>query len=60
MITTRIAFKHIPMGVEFKHKDIEYTKTNLQRGYYHKNGRKVLKFFKKSTVVETTSEYFDV
>ena len=55
-----IAFKYISIGVEFKHKGQEYTKTNFQRGYYHKGSKVIHRFFKKKTVVNTTSEYFNV
>ena len=60
MNSVNIAFKYIPIGVEFKHKGQEYIKTNLGRGYYYKEGKKVLRYFKKKTVVNTISEYFNL
>ena len=43
MTLIEIAFKHIPIGTEFGFKGQMYTKTNFNRGYYHKEGRKILK-----------------
>lgn len=54
-----IQFRHIPVGIEFKHGDIEYIKTNFQRGYYWKNDKRVFRKFKKHTIVKTSNEYFD-
>jgi hypothetical protein len=60
MTVIEIAFKFIPIGVDFTHRGKEYTKTNFNRGYYYKEGRKVHRVFRKKTLVNTTSEYFNV
>lgn len=60
MNTIDIAFKHIPIGVEFDYKGQMYMKTNHNRGRYIKGSKTIHKSFKKKTVVNTTSEYFDV
>lgn len=60
MQTITIAFRLIPIGVEFQHKGMEYTKTNFHRGYYWKNGRKVHRVFRKHTLVTSANEYFNV
>ena len=57
--TVEITYKHIPHGVAFTHGDIEYTKTNFNRGFYFKDGRKVHRVFKKKTLVITSSNSFD-
>ncbi len=57
--TIEISYKHIPHGVTFTHIGIEYVKTNFNRGYYFKEGRKVHRMFKKKTLVITSNESFD-
>lgn len=57
--TVQIAYKHIPHGVAFTHDGIEYTKTNFNRGYFFKDGRKVHRAFKRKTLVNTLSKTFD-
>ena len=58
--TVKIAYKHVPHGVAFTHDGIEYIKTNFNKGFYFKEGKKVFRIFKKKTLVITSSEYFDV
>ena len=59
MTTIQIAYKHIPFGCQFTHKGIEYTKANFNRGYYYDEiGRKVFRYFKKKTIVESKDEIF--
>ncbi len=53
-----IQFRHIPVGIEFKHGDIEYIKTNFNRGYYWKDNKKVFRNFKKHTIVKTRKAIF--
>lgn len=60
MTTIEIAFKYIPIGVEFEHKGQEYTKTNHNRGYYDRESKRICRVFKKKIVVNTTSEYFNM
>jgi len=60
MTLIEIAFKYIPIGVEFEYKGQTYTRTNFNRGYFWKNGRKVHRVFRKKIIVNTTSEYFNV
>lgn len=60
MNTINIAFRFIPIGVEFTHMGQEYTKTNFNRGYYIKGGKTIHRVFRKKTSVNTTSEYFNV
>ena len=60
MNNIEIAFKHIPVAIEFEHKGQEYIKTNFMRGYYWKEGRKVFRYFRKRTKVNTTNEYFNI
>ncbi len=60
MTMIEIAFKYIPIGVEFGHNGKIYTKTNFNRGYYYREGKIVHRVFRKKTLVNTTSEYFNV
>lgn len=58
MILTEMAFKFIPISDEFGYDGKMYIKTNFQRGYFWKEGRKVFRHFKKRTLVNTISDYF--
>lgn len=55
-----IAFRYIPIGVEFGHKGQMYTKTNFNKGYFWKNGIKVHRVFRKRTLITTDSNYFEI
>jgi hypothetical protein len=54
-----VNFKFVPFKAEFEYEDQIYIKTNFQRGYYYKEGRKVFRNFKKQTKVKTDGEYFN-
>lgn len=59
MNTIKIEYKHIPFGKNFTYKEIEYTKTNFNRGYYYNEiGRKLFRNFKKKTIVKSKDEIF--
>lgn len=55
-----VNFKYVPFNCKFIHNDIEYEKTNHNRGFYDQDGRRIFKNFKKSTKVFTNNEYFDI
>ena len=59
MTLIEIAFRYVPIGTEFGYEGHIYIKTNFNRGYYFKGGRKVFRSFKKRILVNTTSDYFD-
>jgi hypothetical protein len=52
-----VDYKHVPFDVEFEHNGKKYIKTNFNRGYYYKDGRKVFRSFKKRTKVKTDEKY---
>jgi len=60
MQTIEIAFKHMPIGIEFEKEGEKYIKTNHNRGYQWEDGKRVFKTFKKSAMVKTNNEYFNV
>lgn len=51
-------FSALVIGSTFKFQDVEYIRTNLQRGYYMKDGVKVFRKFKKNEQVEPVKEVF--
>ena len=54
-----VYYKHVPFNCKFEFRGQEYEKTNHGRGFYNKDGRIVLKNFKKTHIVKTDREYFD-
>ena len=54
-----VYYKHVPFNCMFEFDGQEYRKTNHGRGFYHKDGRIILKNFKKTHIVKTSREYFD-
>jgi len=60
MNTIEIAFKYIPIAIEFEKDGQQYIKTNHHRGYQWEDGKKVFRTFKKSVLVKTNNEYFNV
>ena len=55
-----IKYKHVLFNCKFEFEGIEYEKTNFNRGFYYKEGKKVFRQFKKSKTVKTSREFFDV
>jgi len=55
-----LEFKYIHFGNKFEYEGIEYTKTNFMRGYYYKESRKVFKRFKKTHIVKSEIDFWDV
>ena len=55
-----VKYKDVLFNCKFEFEGIEYKKTNFNRGFYHKKGSKIFKTFKKSKIVKTSREFFDV
>lgn len=57
---TEISYKHVDFGEKFTFDNVTYVKTNFNRGYYYKDGAKVFRKFRKSTIVKIEGTPFDV
>lgn len=51
-------FSALIIGSKFEFQGVEYTRTNLQRGYFYQDGTKVYRKFKKNDMVQPTQEVF--
>jgi len=56
----KITYKYINLNEVFEFEGQKYIKTNFQRGYYLKDGRKVFKRFKKTDLVSANHKEFDI
>ena len=48
----KIEFRQLLLNRTFTFEGINWTKTNHQRGFYYKEGKKVFRYFNKRKIVE--------
>lgn len=55
----KVNYKYVPHGEKLTFQGQEYTKTNHKRGFYHKGGKTIHRYFKPLIVVDTKEELWD-
>lgn len=56
----KIKYKEVYFGGKFTFEELEYIKTNYNRGYYWKNGRKIFRTFKIAKLITVKRDsYYD-